>query len=639
MNIIISALVKTLGYVMDFCYNLSYNYTLSIIIFTLLTKIILLPVSIWAHKNSIKMLRLMPEINSIKEKYYGDKDMIAEEQHAIYKRENYHAFASVIPMLIQIIILLGLVRVINDIPGGTSLSLVPAEAKGVTLLMPLLTSISAFILSVIQNRINPLQREQGRISQIATMLFSVGISLFLGAFVSIGVGLYWICSNLFTVLQQVFLNAIIPPNKHINYEELEKSKKALEELNNIVNSNKKKWYEKDPDRKREKEDYKRFFSIANKHLVFYSEKSGFYKYYKNLIEELLRGSNIIIHYVTSDPNDQIFELAKEKPRIKPYYIGKNRLITLMMKMDADMVVMTMPDLNNYHIKRSYIRKDVEYIYMLHGIGSVNLLLRKGALDHYDTIFCVGQHQVDECREMERVYNIPPRKLIPYGYGLIDDTLREYKEIKKSDEKKQILVAPSWQADNIIDSCIDEILDEILYREYKVFVRPHPEYIKRYPQKIERFIQRYRDVLNENFVIQTDFSSNETVYSSDILITDWSTISCEFSFTTKRPTLFINTPMKIMNPDYKKLGIIPFDISIREIIGVSLELNEVSKINEKINYLLSNGEKYSEKIADGLHSSIFNIGYSGEVGSKYIISTLINKQNRSKEELLNSLNKE
>ncbi len=65
------------------------------------------------------------------------------------------------------------------------------------------------------------------------------------------------------------------------------------------------------------DDYKRFFSIANKHLVFYSEKSGFYKYFKNVIEYLIKHSNVIIHYVTNDPKDKIFEFAKAQPHIKP----------------------------------------------------------------------------------------------------------------------------------------------------------------------------------------------------------------------------------------------------------------------------------------------------------------------------------
>ena len=82
-----------------------------------------------------------------------------------------------------------------------------------------------------------------------------------------------------------------------------------------------------------------------------------------MIEYLLNHTNIIIHYVTSDSEDQIFELAKDHSQIRPYYIGEKRLITLMMKMDADIVVMTMPDLENYHIKRSYVRAGISNTFM------------------------------------------------------------------------------------------------------------------------------------------------------------------------------------------------------------------------------------------------------------------------------------
>ena len=141
-------------------------------------------------------------------------------------------------------------------------------------------------------------------------------------------------------------------------------------------------------------DYKRFFSVANKHIVFYSENNGFYKYFEKVIDYLLAHSNLTIHYITSDPDDSIFEKAEKDSRIRGYYIGQKRLITLMMKMDADMVVMTMPDLENYHIKRSYVRKDAEYVYMFHYPLSTHMVLHTGALDHYDTILCeIGRAHV------------------------------------------------------------------------------------------------------------------------------------------------------------------------------------------------------------------------------------------------------
>ena len=71
---------------------------------------------------------------------------------------------------------------------------------------------------------------------------------------------------------------------------------------------------------------------------------------------------MIIHYVTNDPKDNIFKIAEKENKIRPYYIGPMRIIPLFMKMDADMVVMTTPDLNTYQLKRSYVKKDVEYCY-------------------------------------------------------------------------------------------------------------------------------------------------------------------------------------------------------------------------------------------------------------------------------------
>ena len=179
-----------------------------------------------------------------------------------------------------------------------------------------------------------------------------------------------------------------------------------------------------------------------------------------MIDYVLKNSDLVIHYITSDPKDAIFQM--NEPRIKPYYIGEMKLITLMMKMDADMVIMTMPDLETYHIKRSLVRKDIEYIYTDHGVSSDNMTLRTHALDHYDTLFAVGPHQVEEARAIEKLYNLKPRRLVKVGYGLLDEMTEAWENTPKvPHEKKTILVAPSWQKDNIMDSCIDTLIEQFL----------------------------------------------------------------------------------------------------------------------------------------------------------------------------------
>lgn len=56
-----------------------------------------------------------------------------------------------------------------------------------------------------------------------------------------------------------------------------------------------------------------------------------------------------------------------------------------------------------------------------------------------------------------------------------------------------------------------------------------------------------------------------------MITDWSGIAYEYAYTTCKPVLFIDTPMKIMNPEYKKIGIEPLNIWMRYESGVYLSL--------------------------------------------------------------------
>ncbi len=623
---IISIVSTPLASLLKFCHGFLGNYVLTIVVFTLLTKIILLPVSIWVQKNSIAMVKITPQINRLKIKYYGDKDTIADETQLLYKKEHYHPLVSIIPMMVQLILLIGVIDAVKSLMGDavSGLIAVPAEVGGIAYLMPIGAGIAALMLGIAQNKLNPLQREQTKTEQWMSNGFSIAISLFLGAFVSLGVGVYWIASNLFSILQQALLNVIINPKKHIDYEELAESQKELEQLNDLSGGI------SAEDKKREKADYKRFFSVANKKIVFYSEKSGFYKYFKDVIEYLLQKSNIIIHYVTNDPKDQIFEIAKENPRIKPYYIGETKNITLMMKMDADIVVMTCPDINNYHLKRSYVRKDVEYIYMFHYPLSTHMVLHTGALDHYDTIFCVGEFQFDEIRAQERVYKLPEKKLIAAGYGQLEQLHEKYTAMELSPRQKpKVLIAPSWQPDNILDSCLDSMLEGLLGRGYEVVVRPHPEYVKRYKPQMDRIVAKYRDRVCEDFKFELDFTSNDSLFDSDIIITDWSGTAYEFSFVTLKPSIFVDTKPKINNPDYVKLGIEPLEFSLRDEVGVRVAPADVGSISAKIDNLLEAGGEFSEKILSIREKYIANFGKSGRVGGRYILNQLKERQQKEK----------
>lgn len=623
------------GYLLSACFGLAKNYIGAIFLLTIASKIILFPVSLWTQKNSIKMVKMQPDLNWIQARFFGDKDKIADETAELYKEQKYNPFAGVIPLVLQIVILLGIIEVVKHpeyaglgsadmITGSIHFYMYPYEAGKWYWCMPFLAGGSALLLSIAQNHLNPLQSEQSKFAQLGTMAFSVSISLGLGAFVQAGVGLYWICSNLLTIVQQFLLNILMDPHKYIDYKALEESRSHLNQLQNI--GEKKKWFAKNPYREREKLDYKRFFSIANKHIVFYSENNGFYKYFESVIEYLLEHSNLTIHYITGDPNDSIFEKAAENNRIRGYYIGEKKLITLMMKMDADMVVMTVPDLENYHIKRSYVREDIEYVYMFHYPLSTHMVLHTGALDHYDTIFCVGEFQFEEIRKQEELYGLPKKRLVLCGYGQLEKLQQSYDVMEnKVHSKKQILIAPSWQEENILDSCIHTLLSELLGKGIDVIVRPHPEYVKRYKERMDAIVDRYKDYKGSDLKFELDFTANTSIFSSDLVITDWSGTAYEFSFVTGKPSVFIDTPMKVNNPAYIELNIEPLEISLRSKVGIRLDPNHLEGAYKAICRLLDRQEEYQKQNHEIRNMYIANYGHSGEAGGKYIMESLKAKE--------------
>ncbi len=614
MSGMIDGIVNALIALIHGCYALCHNYWIAIFLFTLLTKVILLPLSVWIQKNSIKTVKMEPELNHIKATYAGNQELIAEEQYKLFKREKYSPFGDLIPLFVQLALLMGVVEAVKR---GTPLTVIPIETLGVTLLVPAVAAASAFIMCFVQNRINVLQSEQGRLNQYGTMIFSVGLSLYLGFFVSVGVGFYWTCSNLLSTLQLMLLNVWINPKDYIDYEALEKSKEELRDARAFMTDRKKAGRD-NPYRQKEKADYKRFLSGQRKKLVFYSEKNGFYKYYKNIIEEIIRRTNIVVHYITSDPQDEVFALESEQ--FKPYYIGENRLIVLMMKLEADIMVMTTPDLENYQLKRSYVKKDIEYLYVPHDVNSSNLTFHKDALDHFDTIFVSGMQNKAEIREREEKYGFPPKNLVEWGSSVIDNMAAAYEEVQN--DTKTVLIAPSWQKDNIMDSCIEELLDGLKDEGYRVVVRPHPQYVRHFEEKIDRLARKYADAGVE---VQKDFSSNKTVYTADVLVTDWSSIAFEYAFSTLKPVLFINTPMKVVNPDYQELQTMPIDLVLRDKVGISLAPEELAQVASAVRSLLCDNRFSREAVAALRDTYIYNVGRSGEVGAQYIIQRLVEMQ--------------
>lgn len=104
-----------LGYVLNFIYSLVNNYGISIILFTILIKIVLLPMSIKQQKTLKKTEKIQEEVKKIQEKYgKGNQEKINQEVMALYQKENMNPLGGCFSSIIQIVLVLAMFFLVRD---------------------------------------------------------------------------------------------------------------------------------------------------------------------------------------------------------------------------------------------------------------------------------------------------------------------------------------------------------------------------------------------------------------------------------------------------------------------------------------------------------------------------------------------
>ena len=296
--------------------------------------------------------------------------------------------------------------------------------------------------------------------------------------------------------------------------------------------------------------------------------------------------------------------------------------------------MTMPDLGSYHVKRSKVFP-VHYVYVFHTPASTHMVFQKSAFDQFDSMFCVGQYQVQEIRATEQLYNLKQKNLVECGYGLFDKLIRSRSSLPQQqnflskNNKKNVLIAPSWGKQNLLESTGIELIKILLDAGYHVTVRPHPMTIKKSSKLIKQIREKFEN--NPDFLLDTNTASFEQLFSSYALITDWSGIGHEYAFVCERPVIYVDVPKKARNKEYDKIGVVPLEISIRNKIGEVISIQNLESIPERIEFLYGHVIDFQNKIKKIRDDIVFNIGKSGEVAAKEIIK-IINEEKNDKNSL-------
>ena len=357
-----------------------------------------------------------------------------------------------------------------------------------------------------------------------------------------------------------------------------------------------------------------------RNIVIYSESGQDWHYFEPLIAVLNDELQHKVTYVTSDQADP--GLSRQHRLFKAICIAQGFFLTLHFNMQkADVVVLTMMDLDNLQLKKSI--NPVHYIYLFHSLGSTHMVDHANSYDAYNSLFCVGPHHVAELRKRESMQGMQPRNLFEYGHPRLENLLIVAKSFQLGLTQEDsvawtapvVLIAPTWGEQSIFNTCGDELTGLLLDAGYHVIVRLHYQTVQMTPEVVDKIKVKYGD--RDNFEYQDRMGESDTLFRSDILISDWSAMAIEYALGLEKPILFVDLPRRIRNPDWQALGIEPQEASFRKLAGDIVSPEQLAEAPEKITRLLENQQDFRQTMEKLRSQMVFNIGSSIELGAREI----------------------
>jgi YidC/Oxa1 family membrane protein insertase len=286
--------------------------------------------------------------------------------------------------------------------------------------------------------------------------------------------------------------------------------------------------------------------------------------------------------------------------------------------------------NNPIIKRSV--NDVHYVYVFHAMMSTIMTHKFGGFDHFDTIVCVGKYHADEIRKTEEVYKVKKRQIVEGGYTRLDDIRRQYQVYKKTETKKDkehVLFGPSWGPNSFVEYRTEQakiMIDSLLAIGFFVTIRYHPETVRRRDDVIKFFDEHYAQ--NENVKIEKTVANNVSILEADAIITDWSGIALEYAFGTERPVISIDVQPKHQNDRYPELGLLPFEMQVRDKIGIIVHPDHLEGIGQIVKDIMNSKNYWRDQIIETRNKNIFCLGNAAEKTADAVAS-IADKQRRKK----------
>jgi len=203
------------------------SYVLTIAIFTLIIKLLLLPLNIKSSRSSARLQEIQPQLNAIQQKYKNDPKKMQEEYNKCLKENNASMFGGCLPSLLPLPILFALYAVFNSISpdsmqNASFLWIPNVFGKDPYFILPVLAFLSTYIPNLLLTKATPKNENGPNMGNMSiTMAIMMGVMAI--NFRAILV-IYWVISGVIQLIQTYFVNYLPAKKKQKEKEEQEKYK-------------------------------------------------------------------------------------------------------------------------------------------------------------------------------------------------------------------------------------------------------------------------------------------------------------------------------------------------------------------------------------------------------------------------------
>ena len=225
-----AAISGALGSLLKLVFDTVNSYGLAIIIFTVLVKLALYPLTRAQTKSMKEMQQVQPKIKQIQEKYKDNQQVAQQKVMELYKEHKINPAAGCLPLVIQFPILIGLFNALKDpakyvfkseeaynaintsfawLSNLSDPDVIMVGGLDLPWILPILAAITTYLASAMMNAKQSAGKKDT--TQLMMLYFFPLMILWWGRSFPAGLTLYWVVSNVFQIAQQYF---IMKPDKN-----------------------------------------------------------------------------------------------------------------------------------------------------------------------------------------------------------------------------------------------------------------------------------------------------------------------------------------------------------------------------------------------------------------------------------------